>query len=211
MPVDLVWLGRLSKLFHARVKPFGLLSVLFGLLFLAPPAGAEILIYQLLPGSTITPMSGATATGPTEPLSGTFAWNPVLLSQFNEVAFQNMSFDLGSASYSLSLYTGTQVSSAAALNSDIFAFSINVNATGLSISSGTIIEYPNDGTYAGSPYAPAQINLPDLRMSPIGGGYYAAGLSLYAALVPEPSPCLLLSAAVLPLLVPAVRRRCRWA
>jgi hypothetical protein len=168
----------------------------------AQNTSAQVLTYQLLPGSTITPNNG-----PTEALTGSFQWVPSPLPGFNEEIFQPVSFNLSSASCTLSLYGGTQFNSAADLGSDVFAFAINVQATGLSISSGTILEYPNDGTYTGSPYAPTQIILPSLKIAPIGGGSYAASLNFTAALVPEPSPSVLLAVGLLLVLARTLQRQ----
>jgi len=191
---------------RSDMKPCGLVKALCGLLLLTRPADAQILTYQLLPGSTITPSGG-----PTGALTGSFQWQPALLAGFNEVIFEPVSLQLSSASCSLSLYNGTQLNSAAALDSNVFGFAINVQATGLSISTGTIIEYPNDGTYAGSSYAPTEIYLPDLRITPIGGGLYAASLGFTAELVPEPSSSMLLAVAFLPMFIQTIRRQCKDA
>ena len=50
------------------MKTYCLLAAIVGLLTHA--CAAEVLHYNLLPGSTITPYSGSDPTGPTEPLAG---------------------------------------------------------------------------------------------------------------------------------------------
>jgi hypothetical protein len=69
------------------------LTVLCGMSLLVRPAGAQVLTYQLLPGSTITPASGST-----EALAGTIQWVAAPMPQFNQVSFQPVSIDLRSAS-----------------------------------------------------------------------------------------------------------------
>jgi hypothetical protein len=164
---------------------------------------AQILTYQLLPGATITPWD----TGVTEALSGTIQWYSTPLPGFPQQNFEPLVFDLTSATCHLTLYDGTHLNSAAALDSNVFAFAMTVNATGLSLSSGNIQELFNNGTYTGPPDAPTQLNLPDLRIAPLGGGVFFASLSFTAVLVPEPSAPVLIAVALLLMLVWRLKTR----
>src|SRR5437016_14363387 len=110
--------------------PFRLMVVLM-LACCARWAAAQDATYVLDPGSTITPVSGATAIGPTEVLSGSFTWHP---SPFltNAEAFKATALVFQSASFTLVLDT----TSANNLDSDTFSdgrtfFSEVVDATGL--------------------------------------------------------------------------------
>ena len=58
------------------MKTYCLVAAIVGLLTHA--RAAEVLHYNLLPGSTITPYSGSDPTGPTEPLAGHLDWVTLL-------------------------------------------------------------------------------------------------------------------------------------
>src|SRR5262249_12856414 len=91
-----VWRNCMNQRYELRRRLA--LAIALVISFLLPPvAQATPLTYVLLPGSTITPTSGSTPTGPTEPLTGTFQLvGPDLGNGFDAVAlsFASPSFSI---------------------------------------------------------------------------------------------------------------------
>jgi len=146
--------------------------------------------YVLLPGSTITPVSGATPIGPTESLVGTFDW--IYNSPDGSHSFLDaVSLDLFSSSFHLTLQIGNNV--ATGISASNVLFLENVNMTGLSIPVGQISSIVS-GTYAGPITAPTFVSFPQLGITPpSGSGLYVAKLSFTAQQVPEPSVAFLVA------------------
>ena len=157
------------------------------------------IVYTLLPGSTITPVSGSTPTGPAESLTGTFEWFPLFMS------FTNVSLDFTSDSYHLTLATNGLNSGGGINSSDVY-FAADVNISGLSLTNGVLDGFVA-GSYIGPMTSPTFLTFPDLRISPEGGGIFVAQLTILAQQVPEPSSAsLLLYSTVFYLAVHTLRR-----
>src|SRR5947209_1544659 len=101
---------------------------------LVPARAAEVLHYNLLPGSTITPYSGGDPTGPPEPLSGHLDWvssplSPTILSfDAVELSFQSESF-----TFVLDRTPINDVASAVHTDSQATVFNEVVDLTGFDI------------------------------------------------------------------------------
>ena len=164
--------------------------VLLGVIVISAPAAAEI-TYHLLPGSTIRPMQGAQFTGPAEDLTGTFQWDindydGFIVADASYLYFESESYTVTLNStplndMSTSIFTDPQESN----------FSEVVDLTGLSITTGGLEFFETPGTYTGSPYSPDSLSFSDLRIFPLGGGFWRAQLNLIAEPVPEPATLIL--------------------
>jgi hypothetical protein len=146
---------------------------------------SQIITYALLPGSTITPTVGATPTGPAEALTGTFQLVAVAQGELDDV-----SLDFSSTSFHLTLHQPNEY--AAGIGPYWVSFGADVEITGLSITAGQMDDPFVSGTYTGPMTAPSFLTFPDIRISPLNGGEFAAQLTLSAQQVPEPSSALLL-------------------
>jgi len=149
--------------------------------------GNEIYTYELLPGSTIYPLSGATQTGPAQALTGTFQLTYV------DQLYQAVTFDLASASYTLTLVSATDVTKELGFRlnpyGEITVFGGLVNTTGLGVSQGQIGNFLNGpGYYEGPEAAPTFLSVQGITIAPVNGGYWCAGLSFTAELVSEVTP-----------------------
>jgi hypothetical protein len=124
--------------------------------FLLPPvAQATPLTYVLLPGSTITPTSGSTPTGPTEPLTGTFRLvGPDLGNGFDAVA---LSFASPSFSITLNLTALNDLETFVSPISSLSIFAEIVDLVGLSPSPA---ELAGSGTYLGPSSSPTFLSYP---------------------------------------------------
>jgi len=173
------------------------LLVLFGMAALS--GHGQIYTYQLLPESTIAPMAGDVVTGPAQQLNGIFQLQVGTLdTTWSAQGFNYVNLSFASASYSFSLLTANQGNCSMVFGSDPCAdFLPDVQVGGLSITSGTIHCYPNEGSYVGPYYEPTELNFPTLRLAPLHGGSWAAELSISAVLVPEPSPTVFILLALL--------------
>jgi hypothetical protein len=157
----------------------------------APSGNSQVLTYSLLPGATITPMDGSAITGPTESLTGTFQWYAVS-DPFNVGEFDLVSLDFYSDSFHLTLQQPNEYEPF--INPPSVFFNADVDITGLSIPTGQMDCYMADGTYSGAMEAPDSLTFPDVRISPVGGGNWAAQLTFSAEQIPEPSVTTLLCA-----------------
>jgi hypothetical protein len=146
---------------------------------------SQVLTYALLPGSTITPTVGSVPTGPAETLTGTFQLVSVSQEELDDV-----SLDFSSASFHLTLYQPNEY--AIGIGPSWVTFGADVDITGLSLTAGQMDSPFVGGTYTGPITAPSSLTFPDIRISPLNGGTFAAQLTISAQLVPEPSPALLL-------------------
>ena len=164
------------------MKTYCLLAAIVGLLTHA--CAAEVLHYNLLPGSTITPYSGSDPTGPTEHLAGHLDWvtflpgpSPTILS-FNAVdlVFQSESFALV-----LNRTPVNDVLSPVFTDSQYTLLSEVADFTGFDIATGYVSSM-SPGTYYGPATRPVVLRYPDVRISPIGGGVWRAELDLVLAM-----------------------------
>jgi hypothetical protein len=166
-----------------------------------------IFTYTLLPGSTITPVSGATPTGPTEPLTGTFQWGPPD-AQPSLFAYNAVSLSFSSQSFLITLDNSplNNYQTSVFTNSSTTYFSEVVDLVGLGITPARL-ESEVAGSYTGPASAPATLNYPSMRIFPYSGGYYEADVTIIAQLVPEPSSFALIGVGVLTLAGNALFRR----
>lgn len=164
----------------------------------ALPARGQIYTYELLPGSTVTPMTNASVSGPTEQLTGEFQIQAYATNTtFSYVAFKYTSLHFASSSYSFSLLGDPQADLSVGIGDSLADPAVDVSASGLSIGSGMIEYYPDQGSYVGPYYRPTELNFPTLRIAPIGGGLWSGEFTINAVLVPEPSTKALVSLALL--------------
>ena len=155
--------------------------------FIQAPAKAITLTYQLLPGATITPYLGATPTGPTEPLSGSFNWTgPVNSGSYAVWNATALSFSSPSFLLTLNETAVNDVATSVFANPVKTYFSEVVNIEGMPIDVARISVW-DEGTYVGTPSLPTLLIYPELRISPPNGGYWYARITFTAQLVPEPS------------------------
>src|SRR5438876_6294392 len=72
-------------------------------------SGQGVLHYELLPDNTVTPHDGATPTGPSESLTGSFSWTPVIPRGIvDSMQFDITSLTFNSQSYVLTLNNSSQ-------------------------------------------------------------------------------------------------------
>lgn len=150
----------------------------------APSANSQVLTYSLLPGATITPMNASAITGPTESLTGIFQWCAAS-DPYNVGEFDLVGLDFYSDSFHLTLHQPNEYEPF--INPPLASFNADVDITGLSIPTGQMDCYMVDGTYTGAMEAPDSLTFPDVRISPAGGGNWAAQLTFSAQQIPEPS------------------------
>ena len=134
-----------------------LLTVLTLLLGVNATMG-QSLTYQLLSDSTITPTSGGVASGPAEPLSGTFTWSQVIPGNvLASDSFATTNLNFSSASYTITLAGGSQPLSATATAANgSTRLSVNVNYAQAGGNPWSIVPTGN-GTFTGPPNAPTRI------------------------------------------------------
>jgi hypothetical protein len=166
------------------------LAIALVISFLLPAVGqAEPVTYVLLPGSTITPTSGSTPTGPTEPLTGTFQLvGPDLGNGFDAVA---LSFASSSFSITLNLTALNDLETFVSPISSLSIFAEIVDLVGLSPSPAELV---GSGTYLGPSSSPTFLSYPLLSISNVGIPPFAT-LSFSASVVPEPPGWLLFATA----------------
>jgi hypothetical protein len=160
---------------------------------LACIARADIL-YQLEPGSTITPGSIGQPSGPSEPLTGTFTWQLGELGP-NSGAFYETSLTLQSPSFLLTLDTthnnlGTSIFPAT--QTSYFAAVVDGSGVGLPASPLEIASF-GLGSYEGPSVSPTRLLYSELYLAPYAGGGILATISFEAMQVPEPKALALAS------------------
>lgn len=157
------------------------------------------LTYVLQPGSTITPYYNGNPTGPAEPLTGTFVWQPYdtksSLASFNATSliFQSPSFlltldDTIIDKLLTSIFPATQTTYFGAI-----VDGVGISASPLEIA-GPL------GSYEGLTDSPVHLSYSNQYLTPYGGGYHLAIISFEAVQVPEPSTWGLLALGVVALL-----------
>jgi hypothetical protein len=157
-------------------------TVLF-LVGYAHTGSSTLLTYELLPGSTIYPQFGATQIGPAESLTGGFQ------VVGDDGWFQAFSFNMSSASYSLTLDSITDPTHEVGFRinpnpAQSIIFGGIVDMTGLSISQGQMGNFLGGVAYfTGPPTAPTFLDLQGLTIAPDNGGYWVANVSFTAELV----------------------------
>jgi hypothetical protein len=146
---------------------------------------AETVTYLLVPGSALTVYSNGVTIGP-EPVTGSFDW--VGCGEVNDsVCFDTTRLDFQSASFSIQLHAPNElVGGIAFINVPLFDEAVDAPGivTGVAemisvYREGTVSEYP-EGVYSDRAWYPLSLEYPDLRIMPLGGGYYFAALEIKA-------------------------------
>lgn len=159
-------------------------------------AVAGTLYYELLPDSTITPiLNGGTGTGPSQPLTGSFAWTPVIPSGIvDSKEFSITALKFRSPSYFLTLDNSPQPDNITKNGPDgQTALNAYVNWQNAAQNPYFIGGF-NQGTYLGPASAPTRLMLTE-GIGPSTGGAWQAYLYIDARLVPRPSPVVLSTVA----------------
>ncbi|MDB6058102.1 MAG: hypothetical protein JWO95_1946 [Verrucomicrobiales bacterium] len=130
--------------------------------------------YVLLPDSTITPHNGGVATGPPEPLSGSFSWRQHIPSGIVDSAeFDITSLNLRSPFYSLTLNNSPQPDNITKIGPDgRTELNANVNWSRVPQRDYFLGAF-EDGTYVGSAASPSELRLTDGLGSSDGGSWLA--------------------------------------
>jgi len=170
-------------------------------------SGQGVLHYELLPDSTVTPHDGATPTGPSESLTGSFSWSPVIPSSIaDSMQFDITSLIFSSPSYLLALNNSSQpdniTKTGPAGDTALNAYVVWQGAP----QNPYFIGGFGQGTYVGSAAAPSQLMLTE-GLGPSAGGSFVAYVYIDAQLVPEPSTCSLIALVSAGLLILKARRK----
>ena len=165
------------------MKFYYLLSAILGVF--TPACAEDVLHYNLLPGSTITPYNyGGGPIGSTEPLAGHLDWVTVLPAPSATIlSFEAVDLDFHSESYTLALDRTAlnDVLSPVHTDSAYTLLSEVTDLNGFDISAGYVSSI-SPGTYYGPATRPVVLRFPDVRISPIGGGAWRAKLDLVLAM-----------------------------
>ncbi|MGZ4972424.1 MAG: LamG-like jellyroll fold domain-containing protein [Limisphaerales bacterium] len=139
---------------------------------------------MLLPDSTITPHNGAAATGPSEPLSGSFSWRQHIPSDIvDSFAFDITSLHFKSSSYSLKLNNSPQPDNITKIGPD-GGTQLNANVNWSRVPQGAyFLGGFEDGTYVGLADAPSELRLTD-GLGSSSGGNWLAYLTIHALASP---------------------------
>jgi len=161
-------------------------------LLIGTSAYAENIPYKLMPGSTITPVYGPDPVGPTEALTGTFQWYADW-SDLNLIAYNASQLYFESDSFTVSLNTTplNEYATSVFKDSQDTYFMELVDLTGLPITTG-MLECFTVGAYSGPSSSPLTLDYPDVRITPLEGGFFRAKLTIVAEQIPEPTTLLLL-------------------
>ena len=144
--------------------------------FAAGRLAAAPIPYILMPGSTISPVDGATPTGPTENLTGYCIWQLESNGDFQCTA---LNFQSPSTTFTLSTQYTNQLIYEASNNTIYFqeAFA----DTGLWNSQVSTVSAFSPGTYQGPSNAPTSLDFPNMGLSPSpSGGLWAGWMTLVA-------------------------------
>ncbi len=158
--------------------------LLAGLGLLLPARAAEVLHYNLLPGSTITPYFGAEPTGPTEALSGHLDWLalqapvPDLILAYNAV---DLSFESASFRLVLNRDPVNDVASSVHADSSYTVMNEVADLTGFDIPAGYLLSV-SPGTYYGPATRPVVLRYPNVGLGPVPSGVWRARLNIVAAM-----------------------------
>lgn len=166
------------------MKPLKCLAQVACLIIIATNAYADdVLSYILAPGSTVTPYFGATPIGPTEPLTGSFDWVRFDTGSSSIIGFDATHLELQSASFLIELNTDmNDLGTAVLSDSCLTYFGEIVDLEGLGTRVGELSSFGNNGCYSGPPEHPISLSYPDLRIAPVGGGFFVARLTIIAVL-----------------------------
>ena len=143
----------------------------------------DVLSYVLAPGSTITPYFGATPIGPTEPLTGSFDWVRFDPGSSSIIGFDATHLGFQSASFHIELNTGmNDLGSVVLTDSCLTYFGEIVDSEGLGTPVGELYHLVIIAAYSGPPERPISLSYPDLRIFPVGGGFFVARMTIVAVL-----------------------------
>ena len=134
-------------------------AIVFALLPLAAALAQPTLVYQLLPDSTITPMTDGVASGPAQPLTGSFSWQgrfPSTLQGSDEFAVTALNFS--NASYHFTWTNTTQEPSSTRIaNNGSTTFFAAVTWSESSTNPWGISGLEPDGDYVGPGLTPTRL------------------------------------------------------
>jgi hypothetical protein len=173
-----------ASLFGRRIGWLGIFVFLIGS---AKVAHADI-DYVLNSGSTITPLSTGSPSGPAEALTGSFSWaQDPSGSLATEEAFAATSLDFTSSSYTLTLGSDPTdtLESNTFTNGNTF-FGANISTADFS-GSDLVLQGSTSGSYTGSYLSPTSLAYTDIDIVPVEGGGFEAEINFTATAVPEPT------------------------
>lgn len=169
-----------------------------------------ILTYDLLPDSTITPVSDGVPTGPSQSLTGSFSWQqytPSFVVDCN--TFFVTDLDFHASGFSLTLTSGSPDSTTPSDPNGQTDMDAYVNWAGGPPGPYLIGGFA-EGTYTGPATAPTGLKMTE-GFGLASGGLWQDYLYIDATLVPEPSVSLLgiVGLGALFVLRPQIERNCR--
>jgi hypothetical protein len=137
---------------------------------------AAPITYVLLPGSTVTPYDGATPTGPTEDMAGSFTWQ--LTSNYR---FQYTALNFKSASTTWILDPQNTASFTVNAGNSTAYFDVVMDDTGFATSPIHAFSWTGWQPFQGPPDSPTSLNFPDMGLGPVGGGIWVGRMTIVAA------------------------------
>jgi hypothetical protein len=168
-----------------------LLAAMFGLLSIATVHG-QTYNYELVSDSSISPADGATITGPSEALSGTFSWTFDPGNSNAEIfAYTVTSLDLMMDNFNMNLSSMPQTGGEQTSIGGGAEFSAVIDLSGEATGVYQIVSV-DAGSFEGSAGAPTTLEFDSFGLAPFGGGLFVAKGNIDAVLVsvipaPEPS------------------------
>jgi hypothetical protein len=167
----------------------------------------EILSYVLLPDSTFTPHNGAVATGPSQPLTGSFSWVQYIPSDVLDCnLFTVTALNFQTTGYSLTLADESPDSVTPSDPNGQTDMDADVNWAGGTAGPYFIGGFA-EGTYTGPATAPTGLKMTEGFGGPSNDGLWQAYLYIDAVPVPEPTTLALAGLGGLAALIAARRRK----
>lgn len=167
----------------------------------------ETLSYVLLPDSTFTPHDGAVATGPSQPLTGSFSWLQSTLSSISDsYTFYVTALNFQTPGYSLTLTDGSPDSTTPSDPNGQTDMDAYVNWAGDHPTGPYLIGGFAEGTYTGPATAPTGLKMTE-GFGIASGGSWQGYLYIDAVPVPEPTTLALAGLGGLAALIAARRRK----
>jgi len=144
-------------------------------------------VYRLLPDSTIIPMTNGVASGPAQPLAGSFVWGtgaPVTLEGSDKFFVTSLNFS--NASYHLTVSGGPQQASSISISTNgTNSFLASVNWSESTSNPWDLFSFGESNSYYGSAFAPTRLTFNSVGLS-YQGSLYSAIIYLDAELAAGP-------------------------